>query len=115
MTEEVLVLDSCTFIKKIGLMSRKGSALKHYLYSRGTQLVVPQAAAEECERHLARVAQQKITTIHSALGWLAQFCGGIRGWSAPGSDLIGPRAKALAAGNGLGAILRARHRANVIH
>lgn len=86
-------------------MSRKGSALKHYLYSRGTQLVVPQAAAEECERHLAKVAQQKITKIRSALGWLAQFCGGIPGWSAPGSDVIGPRAKALAAGNGLGAIL----------
>ena len=34
--EEVLVLDSSTFIKEIGLMSTKGSALKHYLYCRGT-------------------------------------------------------------------------------
>ena len=104
-SEEVLVLDSSTFIKEIGLMSRKGSALKHYLYCRGTQLAVPKAAAEEYERHLARVAKRKREQIHKELGWLAQFCGGIEGWSAPSDDVIEDRARALAAGNGIGAIL----------
>ena len=48
--QEVLVLDSSTFIREVGLMSTKDSALKRYLYCRGTQLVVPQAAAEEMAR-----------------------------------------------------------------
>ena len=117
--EEVLVLDSSTFIKEIGLMSTKGSALKHYLYCRGTQLVVPQAAAGEYERHLARVAKGKIERIQNELRWLAQFCDGVTGWSAPSADVIDGRAKALAVGGSLGAILlsetddsraRARHR-----
>ena len=102
---EVLVLDSSTFIKEIGLMSEKGSALKHYLYCRGMQLVVPEAAAEEYERNLAKVAKEKIVRIHNELGWLAQFCGGVGGWRAPGDDVIEGRAKALAAADGLGAIL----------
>ena len=118
-TDEVLVLDSSTFIKEIGLMSTKGSALKHYLYRRGTQLVVPQAAAEEYERHLVKEAKGKIECVQKDLRWLAQFCGGIEGWSAPGDDVIEDRAKALAAGDGLGAIVlletddshaRAQHR-----
>ena len=104
-TEEVLVLDSSTFIGEIGLTSGKGSALKHYLYSRGTQFAVPRAAAEEYERHLVRVARGKIAQVRKELGWLAQFCGGIRGWSAPSDHVIEERAKALAAGNGLRAIL----------
>ena len=117
--EEVLVLDSSTFIREIGLMSMKGSALKHYLYCRGTQLVVPQAAAEEYERHLARVAKGKIQNIHKELRWLAQFCDGVAGWAAPSDDVIEDRANALAAGDSLGGILlaetddiraRARHR-----
>ena len=70
---EVLVLDSSTFIREIGLMSQKGSALKHYLYCRGTQLVVPQAAAEECERNLTQMAKGKIGQIQKELRWLAQF------------------------------------------
>ena len=116
---EVLILDSSTFIREIGLMSTKGSALKHYLYCRGTQLVVPQAAAEEYERHLARRAKGKIAHIQKELGWLAQFCDGVAGWSAPGDDVIEERAKALAAGDSLGAVFlpesddswaRARHR-----
>ena len=102
---EVLVLDSSTFIAEIGLMSRKGSALKHYLYCRGTQLVVPQAAAEEYERNLVRVATGKIERVQKELRWLAQFCGGIGGWSAPGDDIIDYHAKALASGHGLEAIL----------
>ena len=99
--DEVLVLDSSTYIREIGLMSTKGSALKHYLYCRGTQLVVPQAAAEEYERHLAKRARGKIELIRKELAWLAQFCGGIAGWSAPGDDVIADRARALARGEGL--------------
>ena len=105
MAEEVLVLDSSTFIREIGLTSGKGSALKHYLYSRGTQFVVPRAASEEYERHLARVARSKIEHVRKELGWLAQLCGGIGGWSAPSDDVIEDRAKALAGGDGLRAIL----------
>ena len=103
--EEILVLDSSTFIREIGLMSTKGSALKHYLYCRGTQLVVPQAAAEEYERHLARLAKGKIQKIHRELRWLAQFCDGVAGWPAPSDEVIEERAKVLAAGDSLGGVL----------
>ena len=80
---------------------------------------MPQAAAEEYEQHLARMARGKIEHIQKELSWLAQFCGGIAGWSAPGDDIIEDRAKALAAGDSLGAVFlpetddslaRARHR-----
>lgn len=99
--DEVLVLDSSTFIREIGLMSTTGSALKHYLYCRGTQLVVPQAAAEEYERHLAKRARGKIELIRKELAWLAQFCDGIAGWSSPGEEVIEDRARTLARGEGL--------------
>ena len=102
--QEVLVLDSSTFIKEIGLMSQKGSALKHYLYCRGTQFVVPQAAAEEYERHLAEHAEKKAKQIEEGLRWLAQFCNGVEGWSAPGDTTIKACAKALATGKSLGAV-----------
>ena len=36
--EEVLVLDSSTFIQEAGLTSRGASALKHYLYHRETHI-----------------------------------------------------------------------------
>lgn len=117
--EEVLVFDSSTFIREIGLMSTRGSALKHYLYRRETQLVVPQAAVEEYERHLARVAKGKIRQVQKELRWLAQFFDGIPGWSAPDDDDIASRARALAKGDGLDAIVlsesddcreRAQHR-----
>ncbi|MDE0703422.1 MAG: hypothetical protein OXH59_06845 [Rhodospirillaceae bacterium] len=117
--DEVLVFDSSTFIREIGLMSTTGSALKHYLYCRGTELVVPQAAAEEYERHLAKRARGKIELIQKELAWLAQFCDGISGWSAPDEELIESRARTLARGDSIGAIFlretdesreRARHR-----
>lgn len=60
--EEVLVFDTSTFIAEIGLMSQKGSALKYYLYCRGTRLVVPQAAAEEYERNLIKQANEENRT-----------------------------------------------------
>ena len=55
--DEVLVLDSSTFIKEVGLTKQGASALKHYLFHRGTQLVVPEVVAEECERKLATKAK----------------------------------------------------------
>ena len=100
---DVLVLDSSTFIKEIGLTSQKGSALKHYLYRRGTQLAVPEAAAEEYQRKLVAKASGRIELIQRELAWLAQFCGRIDGWRAPSSDVIEARAQALAAGGALGA------------
>ena len=100
---DVLVLDSSTFIKEIGLTSQKGSALKHYLYRRGTQLGVPEAAAEEYQRNLIAKAKGRIEQIQHELAWLAQFCGGVDGWRAPASDVIEARARALAAGGELGA------------
>ena len=39
--DEVLVLDSSTFINEVGLTKKGASALKHYLFHRGTQLVIP--------------------------------------------------------------------------
>ena len=95
--DEVLVLDSSTFIREIGLMSKEGSALKHYLYCRGMRLVVSEAAAEEYERQLINRAQGKVESIHSSLDWLKQFLGVVTGWQAPSGDAIEERAKAVAA------------------
>lgn len=117
--DEVLILDSSTFIAEIGLMSRQGSALKHYLYRRGTKLVVLQAASEEYERHLMRRAKAKIERIEKSLEWLAQYFGKVMGWSAPDDKAIEKRAKALSSGQGIEAMffaephstnLRARQR-----
>ena len=101
--DEVLVFDSSIFINEIGLMSELGSALKHYLYSKRVQLVVPVAAAEECERRLSNLAKGKRRHIQGELAWLARFLEGISGWSAPSDDVIEARAKALAGGERLGA------------
>ena len=57
--KEVLILDTNTFVAEIGLTSRDGSALKHYLYRRGMQLVVPEVVAEECGRKLTDHAKGK--------------------------------------------------------
>ena len=116
--EEVLVFDTSTFITEIGLMSQKGSALKHYLYCRGTKLVVPQAAAEEYERNMIKKAKGKMQQIHTELRWLAHFLGKVNGWVAPDEDVIEERATALATGEELGAVLvpeceRARTRARL--
>ena len=71
--DEVLVLDSSSFIWEIGLMPKGGSALKHYLLRRGTQLVVPQAAAEEYERNLAKVANERALRAQTEMRWLASY------------------------------------------
>ena len=102
--DEILILDSNAFIAEIGLMSRRGSALKHYIYQRGTKLVVPQAAAEEYKRHLIRRAQKKIKGIESSLGWLAQYFGKITGWLAPDDDAVEERARVLAGGQSIEAV-----------
>ena len=57
--KEMLILDANTFVAEIGLTSRAGSALKHYLYRRGMQLVVPEVIAEECGRNLTDRARGK--------------------------------------------------------
>ena len=92
---EVLVLDSSTFIEEAGLTSKGASALKHYLYRRGTQLVVLQVVAEECESKLAEIAKGKKQKAEECLGWLARFCDGVGGWRAPSDDEIEERAKLL--------------------
>ena len=103
--EEVLVFDSSTLVAEIGLMSNRGSALKHYLYSRGIKLIVPAVVAKECERHLIQRARGKRSQIQDNLEWLARFCRKVGGWSAPSDNEIGARAKALSTGDDFGAIV----------
>ena len=103
--EEILIFDSSTFIKEIGLMSHGGSALKHYIHSRGMRLVVPEVVAEECERNLTKHAITKKKEIQSRLQWLGRFYGGMSGWSAPSDEEIVARAKALASAQDLGAVV----------
>ena len=95
---EVLVFDSSTFIREAGLTSEEATALRHYLYERGTQLVVPQVVAEECERSLSKRAGKCVQSVHVALDWLARFCGPVSGWTAPPDAEIAERAMAAARG-----------------
>lgn len=104
-SSEVLVLDSCTFIEEIGLTSKGASALKHYLFRRGTELVVVQTVAEECERVLASRAKGKKKSIEACLEWLARFCNGVSGWNGPSDDAIEERAKMLASARHLKAVI----------
>ena len=102
---EVLILDTNTFIAEIGLTSRHGSAMKHYLYRRGMQLVVPEVVAEECERNLIGQALKRRKRIESDLQWLARFSGGVNGWQGPDDESITERAKALVQAEHLGAVV----------
>ena len=102
---EVLILDANIFVAEIGLMSRDGSALKHYLHSRGMQLVVPEVVAEECERHLIKRAIGKRKCIEGNLQWLGRFCGEVSGWQGPKDETIIERAKVLARAEHLGAVV----------
>ena len=118
--KEVLVLDSNIFISEIGLASRGGSALKHYIYLRGIQLVVPEVVAEECERHLTDRAAKKRTRIDDDLQWLGRFLGQVNGWLGPDDETIAERAKALARAEHLGAVVvtetaEVRQRAELRH
>ena len=102
---EVLVLDSSTFIKEVRLTVSTASALKHYLCHRCTQLVVPKAVAEECERHLTRIAGDRVSGIEKNLVWLGHFFGRVNGWTAPSENTIKERTKMLARADHLGAIV----------
>ena len=93
---EVLVFDSSTFVREAGLTSSGASALKHYLFRRGTQLAVPEVAVKECERHLAGRATGKVKSAHAALSWLARFCGEVSGWKLPRDVEIAERVQAAA-------------------
>ena len=103
--DEVLVLDSSTFIKEVGLTKEGASALKHYLFHRGMQLVIPEVIAKECECKLARKAKRMKQEVEGHLGWLARFCGQVNGWASPSNDDLEERAKAVAKGHHLGAIV----------
>ena len=103
--KEVLILDTNTFVAEIGLTSRDGSALKHYLYRREMQLVVPEMVAEECGRKLTDRARGKRNGIEENLQWLGRFCGGVSGWPGPNDETIAERAKALARADHLGAVV----------
>ena len=102
---EVLVLDTNTFISEIGLTSKDGSALKHYLYHREMQLVVPELVAKECERKLIDHAKGKRDVIQNNLRWLGKFCGGVNGWLGLNDTTISDRAKALAKADHIGAVI----------
>ena len=102
---EVLILDSNIFLSEIGLTSRRGSALKHYLSRRGMQLVVPEVVAEECERHLINRAMGKKRGIEDSLQWLGRFLGRVSGWRSPNEETIEERARALARAEHLGAVV----------
>ena len=67
------------FIKEVGLTKEGASALKHYLFHRGTQLVVPEVVAKECERRLAARAKVMKHNVAGHFAWLARFCGRVNG------------------------------------
>ncbi len=118
--KEVLVLDSSTLINETGLTSGRGSALKHYLYRRGMQLVVPEVVAQECERKLIDHAAGKRKTIDGHLQWLGRFLGVVNGWQGPDDATIAARARSLARGEDLGAVVvpeadEVRQRAELRH
>ena len=102
---EVLVLDTSTLVEEIGLTSKGASALKHYLYHRGTELVVPQVVAEECERVLGARAKGKKKQAEECMMWLARFYGSVGGWQVPSDDAIEERARALAKAEQLEAVV----------
>ena len=103
--KEVVVFDSSTFIREAGLTSRGASALRHYLYVRGTQLAVPQVVAEECKRNLGKRVEAQVQAVQDTLSWLARFCGGVNGWTPPRQADIVERVKAAAHGEAFGAVV----------
>ena len=119
-SREVLVLDTNTFVAEIGLTSKLGSALKHFLFCRRMQLVVPEVVVEECQRHLTRRAKGMRKQIQKNLQWLSRFCGQVNGWQGPDNETIAERAKALSRAEHLGAVVvpesrEVRRRAKLRH
>ena len=103
--KEVLVFDSSTFIREAGLTSLDASALRHYLYARGTQLTVPQVVVKECERRLTGRVTEQVERVKAALGWLARFCDGMNGWTPPKDADIAERVTAVSRGEAFGAVV----------
>lgn len=103
--KEVLVLDSSAFIGEAGLTSNGASALRHYLYVRGTQLAVPRVVSEECERWLGNHVTGRVKGVHAALDSLARFCDGVNGWTPPQDVDIAERVKGLACGEAFQAVV----------
>lgn len=93
---EVLVLDASTFISEVGLSSRKAPALRHYLYRRGTRLMLPKVVVTACERELVQEAMGRRKAALASLGWLSRFLGEVGGWEAPYEAVIAARANTLA-------------------
>ena len=102
---EIVVFDSSTFISEAGLTSLDASALRHYLYARGTQLAVPQVVVAECERHLSDRVAGHVKKVQSALGWLSRFCDGVSGWRPPNDTDVAKRVTAVSRGEGFGAVV----------
>ena len=102
---EVLIFESSTFIREAGLTSSGASALKHYLFRRGTQLAIPEVVVKECERHLEERATGKVKSVHAALSWLARFCGEVSGWKPPRNVEIAERVQAAARGEAFDAVV----------
>ena len=102
---KVLILDTNIFVAEIGLTSKHGSALKHYLFRRGMRLFVPEVVADECKRKLIRCAEGKRRRIKGELKWMGRFCGGVSGWQGPNDQTIAEHAGALSRGDHLGAVV----------
>lgn len=92
----MLVLDASTFIREVGLTSREAPALRHYLYRRGTRLVLPQVVVTACAREFVRLAMGKRKAALAALDWLSRFLGEVGGWAAPDEAAIAACANTLA-------------------
>ena len=87
-----LVLDSSTFLKEVGLTSKRASALKHYLFVRSIGLVVLEVVAQECREKLAKKAKAMRDRAQEQMRMLANFMGSVSGWTAPSDEAIEQRA-----------------------
>lgn len=102
---EVLVFDSSTFIEEAGLTSHDAAALRHYLYERRTQLVVPDVVVEECDQNLSKRANGKVKSVQDSLRWLGRFCGQVNGWNPPEPSEMAERQMAVARGEAFNAVV----------
>ena len=96
-----LVLDSSTFLKEVGLTSKRASALKHYLFIRGIGLVVLEVVAQECREKLSIRAKTMRDRAQEQIRMLANFMGSVGGWMAPSDEAIEQRATELSIGEHL--------------
>ena len=66
---------------------------------------MPEVVAEECERHLTKLAKGKRKRIIGELQWLGRFLGEVNGWQDPDDKTIAERARMLARAEHLGAVV----------